>query len=237
MNPSDFSSQFQYQGHGPTDFTHPAGPRYYLYLIREPNESERAWDKRKEAAATEWHANCTYHGFKRKTTERPEDWARRKKGIDMLVVKEQEGPKEPTAFGAPKQMLRDDFAGIRKTDAPKKKAPVNLNPRSREYMEGKGYVYQTTEHYDTRTMRKHDHMGIFDALCYKVAQGSFDAPDYVPGETVGVQITTQANKGARLRKMQASPHLATFKAAGNRVLLLTWLKNAKGRWEAEETWL
>lgn len=168
-----------------------------------------------------------YRGFIRKPNESDPAWAQRKRLIDMAAARESKGPKQD-GWGKIDYYsgLHDQFSSIR-GDAPKstRKAPVNLNPRSREYMEAKGYKYMTTEHYDVRTTRKHDHMGIFDALCYG------------KGETVGVQITTAANKGARRKKILSSPNYQTFKDAGNRVLLLTWLKNEKGRWEAEETWL
>ena len=63
----------------------------------------------------------------------------------------------------------------------------------------------------------HDFLGLVDIIAVR------------EGRTLGVQATSYPNVAAHVRKLEASPHLATVLSAGWEVVVWGWRK-VEGRW-------
>lgn len=106
-------------------------------------------------------------------------------------------------------------------DKPKRKKPVNHNDRTFNYFKAQGLHPYRVEGYDPLMRRSKDLMGIFDYLVLG------------DGLTMAVQVTSKPNVSSRRKKIKESPNYAKAKAAGWRVLILSWDKPAH-RWIAHE---
>lgn len=102
---------------------------------------------------------------------------------------------------------------------PSKPARVAHDGRAKDLYEKKGYYYHKAEYYNAFSRRKHDFLGIFDAVVFKESKG-----------IIGVQITTTENVAARRKKILKSPAFAAWKAAGGKAHLLSF-KKENGRWQ------
>ena len=78
-----------------------------------------------------------------------------------------------------------------------------------------------TEHWNAFARIRQDLFGCIDMLAI--------GPDIL-----AVQTTSATNISVRVRKLNASPALPHLRAAGIRVLIHGWRKNAEGRWTLRE---
>jgi hypothetical protein len=85
-----------------------------------------------------------------------------------------------------------------------------------------GYLAAVVEKWNPHVRIRHDLFGIIDVLGVRA------------GETIAVQATSGSNVASRLTKMRASDALPKVLAAGWRVVVHGWRKNAKGRWVLRE---
>ena len=77
-----------------------------------------------------------------------------------------------------------------------------------------GWVCQLVEVWNPYSRKRQDLFGWFDVLAFRR-----------PGDGIlGIQSTTGANAGARLRKAELLPGLAGWLAAGGRAELWSWAK-------------
>jgi len=104
---------------------------------------------------------------------------------------------------------------------------VNLNIKTRDWLRKKGYWAYRADYYDHLQKRQHDFFGIFD----------FVALPKLGGQTVGVQLTTEAHMSDRRKKILDSKVYPYLAICGWKVLLVGWFKNSSGHWEAKEEWL
>ncbi len=70
-----------------------------------------------------------------------------------------------------------------------KKKPMNLEKFVAEQLTKRGFTVEKMSRYDARTGRSHDFMGIWDLLAGK------------DGKTYAIQVTSKANRSARLKKI------------------------------------
>lgn len=91
--------------------------------------------------------------------------------------------------------------------APKK---TDLNAKARAWLKRNGYTGFRVDYFDARFNRSHDLLEIFDYLGLKT------------GETVGVQVSSKSNRSARRKKLLSAHAFPLVKAAGWKVLLLTF---------------
>lgn len=102
--------------------------------------------------------------------------------------------------------------------AAKPKAKPNFNKRAKEFMEGQGYIYTRTEHYDAIAGVHRDLFGVFDGIAFGIGTG-----------VVGVQITSDSNVSARRKKIQAWKDFARWCESGNKAVIIGYSLE-RGRW-------
>lgn len=76
----------------------------------------------------------------------------------------------------------------------------------------RGYTCGIVEKWIPQTKRRLDLFGGIDIVAIQ------------PGETIGVQCTSQSNSAARATKLRAIPQLRTWIEAGNRLCVIGWTK-------------
>lgn len=123
--------------------------------------------------------------------------------IDALSDHGRRMADKPKTIGE-KRISRDEFFY---GSAPPKKS--DYNDRAKRWMARQGWEYERVDHFDARTTRHHDLLGMFDYLAFT---GS--------GETVGVQITSIGQVSVRKQKILREPKLAWTRKAGWKVLVL-----------------
>lgn len=123
--------------------------------------------------------------------------------------------------------LEEQIKGVRaglhpeaNPEAFQKTKPVNLNTKTRDLMEAEGYTGQIVEHYNNFSGKKNDFFGCIDWL---------GVNPKIPG-VLGVQITTDHNASARMKKAKAEPRLRAWLQSGNRFEVHGWKKDERGRW-------
>jgi hypothetical protein len=86
---------------------------------------------------------------------------------------------------------------------------------------------EVVEKYNSFTKTRKDLFGIIDILLIK------------PHATVGLQVTSGSNHAARLTKAKETPQVRTWLdgTAKRELLVVSWRKNAKGRWTVRATQL
>ena len=94
--------------------------------------------------------------------------------------------------------------------------------RSLAELRDRGYLAAVVERWNPYARIRQDLFGIIDLVAVKA------------GETLGVQTTSGSNVAARITKIQDSPALAQLRAAGWRIAVHGWRKNAAGRWVLRE---
>lgn len=110
--------------------------------------------------------------------------------------------------------------------AKKRKAPAKLNGPTRDECKRRGWDCELVEHYDSRTMRKHDLLGFVDFLAFG------------DGETIALQVTSKANMAARIKKIESddlAKQVAKARRSGWRILVWGFYKQLNGRWAIKET--
>jgi hypothetical protein len=121
----------------------------------------------------------------------------------------------------------DELAGREEHAArkPRRKATPVL-ARSLAVLRREGYLVAIVERFNRFARVRQDCFGLFDALAIKADR---------PG-VLGIQATTAegSHMSAHRAKLQASPALAVWLAAGNRVELMGWAKRG-GRGQ-RKTW-
>lgn len=112
-------------------------------------------------------------------------------------------------------------------DKPKRKKTTSPTARTLAALRKDGWTAQVVEKWIPQTMRRLDLFGGIDIVGIR------------PGETIGVQATsdlTGGNSGVRFRKMIAEPQLKLWLEAGNRLEIVAWKKQTRGlkraRWIA-----
>lgn len=144
--------------------------------------------------------------------------ARRGRVLEALMANARRSPK----VGERRVSLQKALTGDdpeRTGEAPAKKN--DLNRLARHHLRKAGYAAYRVDWFDARFNRAHDLLGMFDYL----ALGS--------GHTVGVQVSTSSSRAARRKKLLAAPALPDVRAAGWKILLLTFNHNG----DANEEWM
>lgn len=145
--------------------------------------------------------------------------ARRGRILEALMANARRSPKlGERRVSLAKAFLGDDPESTGINPEPKKN---DLNTLARRHLNRAGYTAYRVDWFDARFNRAHDLLGMFDYL----ALGH--------NETVGVQISTRANAAARRKKLLAAPALPDVRAAGWKILLLTFNRNG----ESHEEWM
>lgn len=85
-----------------------------------------------------------------------------------------------------------------------------------------GWNCAVVEKWIPQTRRRLDMFGAIDIVAIR------------PGETAGIQCTSQSNASARIKKLQAEPNMKDWLAAGNRLMVIGWAK--KGPRGKRKTW-
>lgn len=91
--------------------------------------------------------------------------------------------------------------------------------RSLEVLRSDGTLVDVVERRVPYTNKTKDLYGFIDLL------GITEA-----GETLAIQVTSGSNHAARRKKIAESETVARVRAAGWRILVHSWRKNAAGRW-------
>ncbi len=90
--------------------------------------------------------------------------------------------------------------------------------RSLALLRAEGYTAEVVEHWNPHARRRVDLLGIIDVLAIRA------------GETLAVQTTSASNAASRRTKIAEHPNTPALRAAGWRLELHGWRKNAQGRW-------
>lgn len=104
----------------------------------------------------------------------------------------------------------------------KKTGGVSPNARTLKLYRDMGYLADVVERYDHHAQRLHDFLGMFDIIALR------------PGETVGLQPTTDAHVAARIKKIRSSPLYAAWLKTGARIRVVGWGVRADGKWRPHE---
>lgn len=92
--------------------------------------------------------------------------------------------------------------------------------RSLKLLRDDGWICQVVEHFNQYARVRQDLFNGIDIVCLK------------PGEILGVQTTSGTNVSHRLAKLRAEPKIATWLAAGGKLVVHGWRKLAStGKWE------
>lgn len=94
---------------------------------------------------------------------------------------------------------------------------VTPTQRSLKHLRDEGYTATVVEYWHAFARQRRDLWGCFDILAVK------------RDETVAVQ-TTSTGVAARVRKIEACPHLSVLREAGWTILVHGWRKGANGRY-------
>ena len=90
--------------------------------------------------------------------------------------------------------------------------------RSLAHLRDGGWLAQVVERWNPHARVRNDLFGFIDILAIR------------DGQTLGVQATSGTNVAARVRKIAESEHVGAVRAAGWRLEVHGWRKNAAGRW-------
>ena len=98
--------------------------------------------------------------------------------------------------------------------------------RTKRYLEGLGYMVGTVERYNHVTQRRHDLFGFIDLIAVR------------GDDIVGLQVTSDSNMSARVKKIkeECGPAARAWIAAGGSVLVQGWAKKKARRDSSRETW-
>lgn len=100
--------------------------------------------------------------------------------------------------------------------------PASPTQRSLKHLRDAGYQAAVVEHWNPHVRIRQDLFGFIDILAVR------------DGETLGVQATSGSNVSKRIIKIAEHPNYPAVHAAGWRVVVHGWRKNAKGRWVLRE---
>lgn len=107
-----------------------------------------------------------------------------------------------------------------------RKAPVSHFPRSKKYLEAKGYMCGKVEMpWNQYSKVRQDLFGIFDMIAVEADIG-----------IVGVQITNNKHAAEHRVKIMASANATMWELAGGRILMLSWEKKGN-KWIVKEEWI
>jgi hypothetical protein len=106
--------------------------------------------------------------------------------------------------------------------AKKRKSSKSPTKRSLEHMRKQGYSCAIVEHWNSFVRRRQDLFGFIDVLCLR------------DGETVAVQTTSASNMSERIKKIADHENVAAVRAAGWKIIVHGWRKNAAGRYVLRE---
>jgi len=95
---------------------------------------------------------------------------------------------------------------------------VSPTQRSLKYLRDLGYVVAVVEKTIPHTFIKQDLFSIGDLLAIR------------KGEVLMVQVTSESNVSARVRKIGDSEHIAAIRESGMGVHVHGWSRNAKGKY-------
>jgi hypothetical protein len=104
----------------------------------------------------------------------------------------------------------------------RKKASKSPTKRSLDHMRKLGYTCAIVEHWNAFVRQRKDLFGFIDVLCLK------------DGETVAVQTTSASNMSDRVKKIADHENVAAVRAAGWKILVQGWRKNAAGKYVLRE---
>lgn len=90
--------------------------------------------------------------------------------------------------------------------------------RSKEMLEGQGFLVGIVEHWNSFARIRQDLYGFLDLLAVR------------ENEIVGVQVTSDGNVSARIKKIAAHGNISAVRKSGMAVMVHGWKKNAAGRW-------
>ncbi|WP_147311584.1 MULTISPECIES: hypothetical protein [Cupriavidus] len=90
--------------------------------------------------------------------------------------------------------------------------------RSKEYLEGRGYLVAVVEKWNPHARVRQDLFGFIDLLAVK------------EGETLGVQTTSRSNMSSRARKIADHENTPAVRQAGWKLEIHGWAKDTRGRW-------
>lgn len=90
--------------------------------------------------------------------------------------------------------------------------------RSLAHLRDGGWLAQVVERWNPHARVRNDLFGFIDILAIR------------DGQTLGVQATSGTNVAARVRKIAEAQHVGAVRAAGWRLEVHGWRKNAAGRW-------
>jgi hypothetical protein len=90
--------------------------------------------------------------------------------------------------------------------------------RSLAHLREQGYTAAVVERWNSHARIRQDLFGFIDILALR------------DGETLGVQATSGSNVSARVAKIAEHELVGAVRAAGWRVEVHGWRKNAAGRW-------
>ncbi len=112
------------------------------------------------------------------------------------------------------------------TTKPRRK-PFPANAKTIAFLRAAGYIAETVEHMIPKCFIRRDLFGCLDILAMHADKTGM----------LGVQATSgggskgQSNGLARRRKLVESENARLFVQTGNRLWLVVWGLNAKGKWE------
>jgi hypothetical protein len=100
--------------------------------------------------------------------------------------------------------------------------------RSLNLLRERGFIVDVVERFIPGVMQRRDLFGFGDLLAIgpRESDGS--------RQVLIVQTTSSSNAAARVKKIEASEHIAVVREAGVAVHVHGWLKNSKGRWVVRE---
>lgn len=90
--------------------------------------------------------------------------------------------------------------------------------RSLAHLRDGGWLAQVVERWNPHARVRNDLFGFIDILAIR------------DGQTLAVQATSGTNVAARVRKIAEAEHVGAVRAAGWRLEVHGWRKNAAGRW-------
>jgi len=96
--------------------------------------------------------------------------------------------------------------------------------RSLKYMRDIGFIAQVVERYNPYAKVRVDLFGFIDIV----------AIDTIKSQLVGVQVTSQSNVSARIKKIQGLETPDYWRNAGGRIEVHGWAK--KGKAKTRKTW-
>lgn len=94
--------------------------------------------------------------------------------------------------------------------------------RTLKHLRDQGYLVAVVEKWNPAVKIRQDLFGFVDILALRGA------------ETLAVQATSGSNVSSRITKIMEHPNYAAVHAAGWKVVVHGWRKNAKGRWVLRE---